>query len=96
MGVLQAGGTAAASAIKGIAVAGKTGTAQPLRNSKNGKPLYWAWFAGMAPAEAPKIVVVVMFPDVEFEGSGAAHFATAIIERYLHTKVDEGSIEVAR
>jgi penicillin-binding protein 2 len=93
MGVLQAGGTAAASAIKGIAVAGKTGTAQTLRYSKNGKPLYWAWFAGMAPAEAPKIVVVVMFPDVEFEGSTAAGFATKIIERYLHTKVDDSSIE---
>lgn len=93
-GVLQAGGTAAASAIKGIAVAGKTGTAQTLRFSKtNGKPLYWAWFAGMAPADAPKIVVVVMFPDVEFEGSTAAGFATKIIERYLHTKVDDASIE---
>jgi penicillin-binding protein 2 len=92
-GVLQAGGTAAASAIKGIAVAGKTGTAQTLRYNKNGLPLYWAWFAGMAPADAPKIVVVVMFPDVTFEGSGAAHFATAIIERYLHTKVDDASIE---
>ncbi|HEY4302989.1 MAG TPA: penicillin-binding protein 2 [Gemmatimonadaceae bacterium] len=99
MGVLQAGGTAAASAVlaKGIAVAGKTGTAQTMRNSKvNNKPLYWAWFAGMAPADAPKIVVVVMFPDVEFEGSTAAGFATKIIERYLHTKVDEASIEIAR
>jgi len=97
MGVLQAGGTAAASAIKGIAVAGKTGTAQTMRFSKSsGKPLYWAWFAGMAPAEAPRIVVVVMFPDVEFEGSTAAGFATKIIERYLHTKVDEASIEIAR
>jgi len=92
-GVLQAGGTAAASALKGIAVAGKTGTAQTLRYSKNGKPLYWAWFAGMAPAETPKIVVVVMFPDVEFEGSTAAGFATKIIERYLHAKVDDASIE---
>ncbi len=92
-GVLQAGGTAAASAIKGIQVAGKTGTAQTLRYSKNGKPLYWAWFAGMAPAENPKVVVVVMFPDVEFEGSTAAGFATKIIERYLKVKVDDASIE---
>jgi penicillin-binding protein 2 len=93
MGVLQAGGTAAASALKGVAVAGKTGTAETKRNNALGQPLYWAWFAGMAPAEAPKIVVVVMFPEVTFEGSGAAHFATKIIERYLHTKVDEASIE---
>jgi penicillin-binding protein 2 len=96
MGVLQAGGTAAASALKGIAVAGKTGTAETKRFDKAGHELYWAWFAGMAPAEAPKIVVVVMFPEVTFEGSGAARFATKIIERYLHTKVDENSIEIAR
>lgn len=93
MGVVSAGGTAAGAQIKGIKVAGKTGTAQTLRFSKNGKPLYWAWFAGMAPAEDPKIVVVVMFPDVEFEGATAAGFATKIIERYLHIRVDDASIE---
>jgi cell division protein FtsI/penicillin-binding protein 2 len=91
--VVQAGGTAAGAAIQGITVAGKTGTAQTLRFSKNGKPLYWAWFAGMAPADNPKIVVVVMFPDVEFEGATAAGFATKIIERYLKVKVDANSIE---
>jgi penicillin-binding protein 2 len=93
MGALQAGGTAAGAAIKGINVAGKTGTAQTLRMSNNGKPLYWAWFAGMAPAEDPKIVVVVMFPDVEFEGATAAGFATKIMERYLHVTVNAHSIE---
>jgi penicillin-binding protein 2 len=95
-GVVREGGTAAAAQIKGIAVAGKTGTAQTLRYGKDGKPLYWAWFAGMAPADDPKVVVVVMFPDVEFEGSTAAGFATKIIARYLHMQVDQNSIEVAR
>ena len=40
------------AAIKGVNVAGKTGTAQTMRYDANGKPLYYAWFAGMAPAEA--------------------------------------------
>jgi penicillin-binding protein 2 len=88
MGVLKAGGTAAASAIKGVNVAGKTGTAQTMREDKNGKPLYYAWFAGMAPAEDPKIVVVVMIPNVTFEGSGAAHYATAIMAHYLKVQVN--------
>jgi penicillin-binding protein 2 len=87
MGVVAAGGTAAGAAIKGVEVAGKTGTAQTMRFDKNGKPLYWAWFAGMAPADAPKIVVVVMVPNVTFEGSTSARFATKIIEHYLHTQV---------
>jgi cell division protein FtsI/penicillin-binding protein 2 len=88
MGVVREGGTAAGAAIAGVNVAGKTGTAQTLRFDKNGKPLYWAWFAGMAPAEDPKIVVVVMVPDVTFEGATSAGFATKIIQHYLHTKVN--------
>jgi penicillin-binding protein 2 len=87
MGVVQEGGTAAAAAIKGVKVAGKTGTAQTLKYDKNGKPLYFAWFAGMAPAEDPKIVVVVMVPNVTFEGATSAGLATKIIAHYLHLQV---------
>ena len=58
-----------------------------MRNDKNGKPLYYAWFAGMAPADAPKVVVVVMVPNVTFEGATSAGIATKIIQHYLHAKV---------
>src|SRR5581483_3496482 len=87
MGVVAAGGTAAGAAIKGITVAGKTGTAQTMRYDKNGKPLYYAWFAGMAPADDPKIVVVVMVPNVTFEGATSATFATKIMAHYLHVPI---------
>jgi len=85
--VVSEGGTAAGAAIKGVKVAGKTGTAQTMRFDKNGKPLYWAWFAGMAPAEDPQIVVVVMVPNVTFEGATSAGFATKIIAHFLHTQI---------
>lgn len=88
MGVVAEGGTAAGAAISGVSVAGKTGTAQTLRKDKNGKDLYWAWFAGMAPAQAPQIVVVVMVPNVTFEGATTATFATKIISHYLHKQVN--------
>jgi penicillin-binding protein 2 len=88
MGVLSAGGTAAGAAISGVNIAGKTGTAQTLRKDKNGKDLYWAWFAGMAPAEAPQVVVVVMVPNVTFEGATTATYATKIIEHYLHKQIN--------
>jgi hypothetical protein len=29
-----------------------------------------------------------MIPNVTFEGSGSAHYATAIIAHYLHTRVN--------
>lgn len=88
MGVLASGGTAAGAAISGVSVAGKTGTAETKRYDKNGKPLYWAWFAGMAPADAPQIVVVVMVPNVTFEGATSAQFATKIIAHYLHKQIN--------
>lgn len=74
-------GTAQASRIGGVVLAGKTGTAQTgvYRDSVE---LNHAWFAGFAPADAPRIVVVVM---IEFGGHGprAAQIASKIIEHYL-------------
>ncbi len=74
-------GTAAASRIRGIVLSGKTGTAQNER-SVRGTALDHAWFAGYAPADAPKIVVAVM---IEFGGHGtrAARIASKIVEHYL-------------
>ena len=88
MGVLSEGGTAHASAIQGLSIAGKTGTAQTMKFNKAGKPLYYAWFAGMAPADDPQIVVVVMVPNVAFEGATSAGFATKIMGHYLHKQLN--------
>jgi penicillin-binding protein 2 len=77
-GVVSARGTAGGSVIKGVVIAGKTGTAQ---NSENPNKDH-AWFVGFAPAEDPKIVVAVMLEFGE-HGSSAARVASKIIERYL-------------
>jgi penicillin-binding protein 2 len=75
-------GTAIGSRIEGIAVAGKTGTAQNAQDQVRDH----AWFVGYAPADDPKIVVAVL---LEFGGSGgrAARVATRIIEHYLKQSV---------
>jgi cell division protein FtsI/penicillin-binding protein 2 len=85
--VVEGGGTAAASAIKGIPIAGKTGTAQSGK-WVNGEELDHAWFTGFAPANDPKIVVAVM---IEYGGHGsrAAKFASAMVGNYLKAKVAE-------
>jgi penicillin-binding protein 2 len=82
IGVVESGGTAARSAIKGVQLAGKTGTAQSGTLDEQGKELNHAWFVGFAPANDPKIVVAVM---IEFGGHGtrAAAIASAIIANYL-------------
>ena len=83
VGVVNAG-TAAQSAIKGVQLAGKTGTAQTGKiDPVSGKELNHAWFVGFAPAEKPTIVVAVM---IEFGGHGtrSAAIASKIIQAYLH------------
>ncbi len=92
VGVVNAG-TAAASAIKGVQLAGKTGTAQSGKYV-NGKELNHGWFVGFAPADKPSIVVAVM---IEFGGHGtrAAAIASKIIQAYLHVTpiVDASSVD---
>ncbi len=76
-GVLSRG-TAAASQLQGIAIAGKTGTAQNAQDQVRDH----SWFVGYAPAEDPKIVVALL---LEFGGSGsrAARMASRVFEFYL-------------
>ena len=75
-------GTAAGSRLEGIAIAGKTGTAQNSFSTTRDH----AWFVGYAPAEDPKIVIALM---LEFGGSGAraARMASRIFEYYLKARV---------
>ena len=87
IGVVSSGGTAAASALKEVAIAGKTGTAQSGKKI-NGVEQDHAWFVGIADATAgrdPKIVVAVM---LEFGGHGtrAARIASSIIGHYLKAR----------
>jgi penicillin-binding protein 2 len=50
-----------------------------------------AWFAGYAPADDPKIVVVVMLEQVPFHGSVPAVMAAKLIERYLKRPTVQGA-----
>ena len=51
------------AAVEGYRVAGKTGTSQKLINGIYSDENHFATFAGMAPAEAPRLVVVVVIDD---------------------------------
>jgi cell division protein FtsI (penicillin-binding protein 3) len=65
--VTQPGGTAPSAAIEGYRVAGKTGTGQkpnPACRCYSGGG-YWATFAGMAPAQAPRFVIAIMIDNAK-------------------------------
>lgn len=79
--VVSSRGTAGASAIKGVQIAGKTGTAQ---NSMDPNRDH-GWFVGFAPADDPKIVVAV-FIQLGEHGSLAARYASSIIGHYLKSE----------
>lgn len=77
-GVVAAGGTAAASHVEGLVIAGKTGSAQ---NTEDQTKTH-AWFVGFAPADHPRIVVAVLL-ELGGHGGHAARLASAIMARYL-------------
>jgi penicillin-binding protein 2 len=76
-------GTGKAARVKGVAIAGKTGTAE----TGGGRPDH-AWFAGYAPAERPRIAFVVM---LEHAGSGGKS-AGPVAKRFVEALVDSGRI----
>ena len=86
-------GTAKSALVKGITVAGKTGTAQVIAMKKDHVPkdeeeIPWkyrdhAWFVAIAPAEAPEIAVAVVIEHGGHGGSAAAPIAKKLIESFL-------------
>ncbi len=75
-------GTGGRARIPGLAVAGKTGTAQVIRK---GGPLKGthrdhAWFVAFAPADDPQIAVVVLVEHAGFGGAAAAPIAKTVLE----------------
>ncbi|MDR5684105.1 MAG: penicillin-binding protein 2 [Armatimonadota bacterium] len=69
-------GTGRAAAVPGVAVAGKTGSAETPR----GRP--HAWFVGYAPADRPQIAVAVLIEHGYRGGLSAAPIARRIVEAW--------------
>ncbi len=87
------GGSGARAAVPGVAVAGKTGTAQVvkqrIRTRSETLPYEQrdhAWFASFAPAEAPELVVVVFVEHGGMGSQAAAPIAKGLYERYFRDR----------
>jgi penicillin-binding protein A len=81
MQLVVQGGTGTNAQIPGVAVAGKTGTAET-----NIPGVYDAWFVSFAPADNPRYVVAVVVEKQPngFGGTISAPIAKAILEKLLH------------
>lgn len=83
-------GTAGRSAVPGIDIAGKTGSAQTVSNtlkkkmgaSEKSKYKDNGWFVGVTPRRNPEIVVACLFEGGE-HGALAAQVATKVIKAYV-------------
>ncbi len=96
-------GTARTCFIEGIHVAGKTGTAQVIKQMKRRESEKMAWkyqdhalFVAMAPANDPQIAVAVIIEHGGHGGSAAAPVARAVIERWLKLRSPKPSTILQR
>ncbi|PIW65244.1 MAG: stage V sporulation protein D, partial [Candidatus Omnitrophica bacterium CG12_big_fil_rev_8_21_14_0_65_50_5] len=79
-------GTGKMARIKGISVAGKTGTAQKIINGQYSHDAFFASFIGFAPVDNPKLAAIVVFDDPQgshFGGTVAAPVFKDVIEKSL-------------
>ena len=80
--LVVAQGTAAASRMEDLAMAGKTGSAQNPHGKDHG------WFIGFAPADQPKIIVGSIMEFAE-HGANVAPYVARVIRRYLLGSQDD-------
>lgn len=88
--VVNDGGTGAGARLREVEVAGKTGTAQVIRQETwvRTEELPYeqrdhAWFASFAPFEAPELVVVIFVEHGGMGSRAAAPLAKLLYERYF-------------
>jgi cell division protein FtsI/penicillin-binding protein 2 len=85
-------GTAKKAQIKGVAVAGKTGTAQKVVGGTYSHSSFYASFVGFAPVENPRLACVVVFDEphpVYYGGLVSAPVFQEVVEnslRYLNAQ----------
>jgi penicillin-binding protein 2 len=92
-GVVNEGGTAAASKLEGIEFSGKSGSSQVIGSEAKGrfgkgqkKFKDNAWFVGYAPRRNPEIVVSVLIEEGEHGGAVAGPMARDIVKGYYDKK----------
>jgi penicillin-binding protein 2 len=88
-------GTGGRARITGLAVAGKTGTAQVVRvgGPLRGDHRDHAWFVGFAPADDPQVAVVVLAEHSGFGGAVAAPIAKSVLEAWFKLPREPGTFQ---
>jgi cell division protein FtsI (penicillin-binding protein 3) len=81
--VVQAGGTGTRAQIPGYTVAGKTGTVKKATAGGYSKDRHIAVFAGLAPARAPRLAMVVSIDEPRSGGYYGGEVAAPVFSRVM-------------
>ncbi|RLA09603.1 MAG: peptidoglycan glycosyltransferase FtsI, partial [Gammaproteobacteria bacterium] len=76
-------GTGYRAAVENYRIAGKTGTAHMFHNGGYDKERYVTTFAGLAPASAPRLALVVTIHDPKGEAYYAGDVAAPVFSRVM-------------
>jgi penicillin-binding protein 2 len=97
---VNSGGSGARARVDSIAVAGKTGSAQVVSSERLSKRIEsiqpHAWFAGFAPFDSPRIVLVVLVDNGGSGGITAAPVARSVFESFFGVGALPPPLRVAR
>jgi len=88
-------GTASALRVEGIAICGKTGTAENFAkiNGKRTKLQDHSIFVAFAPKDHPKIALAVLVENGHYGAQNAGPIASLMIEKYLRRKITRTDLE---
>jgi cell division protein FtsI (penicillin-binding protein 3) len=87
--VVSPDGTGARAALRGVRVAGKTGTAQKLdpETGRYSQDRYRAWFVGFVPADDPRLVVLAELDEPQHPGHTGGVAAAPLFARVAATQL---------
>jgi stage V sporulation protein D (sporulation-specific penicillin-binding protein) len=86
-------GTGMGAYIKGYRIAGKTGTSETFKNGKRSKERYVASFMGFAPADNPKISVLVMLDNPSMNSYYGGKVSAPVASKIIQYALDNLSLE---
>lgn len=92
--VVSPEGTGRLAGLAGVAVAGKTGTAQKLDIEKGrySKSRYIAWFMGVVPADDPELVIVVAIDEPQGYPHSGGYVAAPVFARVAAAQLAQRGI----
>ena len=96
-GVVSSQGTGRLAGLRGVSVAGKTGTAQKLdpATGRYSQDRFIAWFIGMVPAENPEFAIVVALDEPKGTAHGGGDVAAPLFAKVATAHLRRSGIVTA-